>query len=848
MISFILWYLALIVIGWLAVPLAYRLLRFLPDRGLLLSKPLGLLVYGFLFWLLASLHAIQNDSGGVIIGLGLLAGLGWWAGKGQWAEIRQFLGERKRALIISETLFFLAFAFWALVRAANPEAAGTEKPMELAFINAILNSPSFPPHDPWLSGYSISYYYFGYVLVAMLARLTGIAGSIAFNLGLASWFGLVAVSSHGVLFNLLELRKPEQKNRWPVNAFSALLAPLFILLVSNLVGPLEVMHASGTLWSVDPSKVISLSNVATFPPVPNCTRGDTRLNSSFWSWIDLQELNCPPTEPLDGTPKRVGGIWWWRSSRVLTDYDLNNAPREVIDEFPSFSYLLGDLHPHVLSMPFVLLAVALALDLYLGVLAGAVRKLDRRAWLRRAEFWLTAVVMGGLAFLNTWDFPIYLGLYCCAYGLAMVQVEGWAWRRLVEMLVIGGELGLAGIVLYLPFYLGFASQAGGVLPSLSFFSRGVHFWIMFATLLIPILGWLVASALRKRSLGRFGLALGLSAGVVFGLWVLSYLFGWLMLAIPDKSTLLVGIQGGVQGADLLLKSLVRRLNYPGMWLSMLGLLALVFMQLIHVRNQGDSQASIARKVDGESGLETRYAPGFIILLVLVGSGLVLLPEFFYLRDQFGWRMNTIFKFYFQAWILWAVAAAYAVATLSSWLEGFVGWTVRVGMVLVIACGLVYPAFLIPDRTQGLKPQDWSLDGADYIRRYQPDDYNAIQFLKNAQPGVVAEAVGGSYDASFARVATQSGHPTVLGWPGHESQWRGGGKEIGSREADIEALYNSLDWDQAYAILQRYTIRYIFVGTAEMSKYRVSSAKFDSHLKLAYSSGSVKVYELPAELR
>ena len=131
MISFILWYLAIAVIGWLAFPLAFRLLKFLPDRGLIVSKPLGLLVYGFLFWLLASLHILQNDPGGVLIGLVLLAGLSWLSGRGRWGEIRVFLANRRRTLIISEALFLVAIACWAAVRAANPDAAGTDPSFDL---------------------------------------------------------------------------------------------------------------------------------------------------------------------------------------------------------------------------------------------------------------------------------------------------------------------------------------------------------------------------------------------------------------------------------------------------------------------------------------------------------------------------------------------------------------------------------------------------------------------------------------------------------------------------------------------------------------------------------------------
>ncbi len=125
-------------------------------------------------------------------------------------EARQSLGQwiksNLRLIVTVEVLFFLAFVFLAFVRAGNPEIVGTEKPMELAFINAVMHSPTFPPHDPWLSGYAISYYYFGYVMTAMLAEATGTLGSVAFNLMLALVFALSAVGAYGVLYNLLAFR------------------------------------------------------------------------------------------------------------------------------------------------------------------------------------------------------------------------------------------------------------------------------------------------------------------------------------------------------------------------------------------------------------------------------------------------------------------------------------------------------------------------------------------------------------------------------------------------------------------------------------------------------------------
>ncbi len=827
-LAFIGWYLSILILGWLVFPVSSRLLPFLPDRGVTLSKALGLILWGFIYWLLASLNVIANDSGGVLLSLLILVGLGLLAGRGRWSELAVWLRTQLRVVITSELLFLLAFAFWAVVRAAAPEAAGTEKPMELAFINAILHSPQFPPHDPWLAGYSISYYYFGYIIVALLARVSGLAGEVGFNLGVAGWFGLTAVTAYGVLYNLLEVGKAKAQpaSRRTASSSLALLAPLFILLVGNANGLLEVLHAGGVFWE---------------------KQDGGQMTSTFWRWMDIQELNQPPSQPLDFTPKRVGGIWWWRSSRVLTDYDLNSAPREVIDEFPAFSFVLGDLHPHVLSMPFTLLAIGLALHLYLRTRYRPAEAALASAWPARAEFWLAALVLGGLAFLNIWDFPIYVGLYVAAYLMARVQAQGWKLRRLGEALILGVLLGFAGVLLYLPFYTGFSSQAGGILPSLSFFTRGVHFWVMFASLLIPILFWLLHELRGENWRRILGKGLGLAALIVFVPWLLSYLMGAAGFALPGFAADLQGIQGGVEPSLVMLGSLAKRLAEPGMWLSMLAILALVsglaWRELGLIREQAEW---VPLEYGQEHEEEKQPAKGFLILLVLAGCLLALVPEFFYLRDQFGWRMNTIFKFYFQVWIIWGLAAAYASAWLWQEYRARLAFIPRAVWSLLVACSLIYIYFGVITRTQAFQSSDWTLDGGDYVRRYQPADYEGILWLRQAPAGTVAEAVGGSY-SDYARAATFSGQANVLGWPGHEGQWRGGGEEIGSREKDIELLYTVPDWESARKIIEQYQIRYIFIGSLEYSKYRVNEEKFASNLALVYQNDLVHVYETPATL-
>src|SRR5215211_963814 len=246
MISFLSWTLLLNLLGWLTFPLSYYLFPALADRGYTFSRAFGLLVWGYVFWLLASFRVAQNDVGGLLLGLVILGGLSAWAWIHCRVEIVEWLRANRRLILTTEGLFLLAFGFMAFVRAANPEIVGTEKPMELMFINGIMNSPGFPPRDLWLSGYSISYYYFGYVMASMLGLFTGVPATTAFNLMISLIFGLSAVGAYGILYNLLAnyqlLRSipmgPIVKDDQPVSSlqspFPPLLAPLFLLIVSNV--------------------------------------------------------------------------------------------------------------------------------------------------------------------------------------------------------------------------------------------------------------------------------------------------------------------------------------------------------------------------------------------------------------------------------------------------------------------------------------------------------------------------------------------------------------------------------------------------------------------------------------
>ena len=236
---------------------------------------------------------------------------------------------------------------------------------------------------------------------------------------------------------------------------------------------------------------------------------------------------------------------------------------------------------------------------------------------------------------------------------------------------------------------------------------------------------------------------------------------------------------------------------------------------------------------------------FVLILVLAGIGLTLFPEFFYLIDQFGNRMNTIFKLYYQAWNLWGIAAAYSSVLIWNFFRTRLSVFRRILWSIVFLMGLAYPIFMLPERTNSFNPDTWTLDGDVYVEKYLPDDAPALRWLMDVDYGVIAEAVGPAYSSSgHGRVSVHTGLPTVLGWDNHERQWRGGSIEIGNRAFDIQTLYEVRDWEVARDILRQYSIKYVYVGSLERSSYRVSEQKFIDHLTLIYQNPGVSIYQVP----
>ena len=523
---------------------------------------------------------------------------------------------------------------------------------------------------------------------------------------------------------------------------------------------------------------------------------------------------------------------------------------EVIDEFPFFSFLLGDLHPHVLAIPFGLLAIAVALNLFLGGWRGQINlPLGARLHINYIGFLFSALVIGGLAFLNTWDILIAATLIVGAYVFWRANEDGWHWGRLEDAFLLGLPLVVVSVLLYFPFYLGFSSQAGGILPNLMYSTRGAHLWVMWGTLLIPIFAYLIylssgvqelapahrtASCPDSRARPNWKLAFALGIGFTLLLWIFSWLVGWIGSFVePDFVRMFLDSQGMTVG-ELFNAASLRRLSYIA---SLITLLAVLIPALAYLFPENATAEDQSLTTDHRPQVDC--PPSTVNLSFFSSpsapSSSSLLNSFTCVIN-FGYRINTIFKFYYQAWMLWSLAAAFATAYLLQNLRGVKNVIFSVLIGLVIFAGLLYPSLSLLTKTNNFNPSyGFTLDDFDRVKRENPDEAAAIEFLRTVPDGIIVEAVGGSY-SNYARIATYTGLQTVLGWPGHEDQWRGSYAPQGSRSDDITKLYTTTRWEEAQSIIDQYDIRYIYIGAIERTSMPVKEEKFQAHLKPIFQQG------------
>ncbi|MEE8466551.1 MAG: DUF2298 domain-containing protein, partial [Dehalococcoidia bacterium] len=557
--------------------------------------------------------------------------------------------------------------------------------------------------------------------------------------------------------------------------------------------------------------------------------------AGFWDWLGIKGL----TGTEAGSGIFPDSQWWWfRASRVIDTLSGGQSLDYTITEFPVFSYILGDLHPHVTSLPFMILGLGLALNLFLSQDSFGLYWL----WDHALESVAIALFIGSLAFINLWDFPVIAAILGAAalvqaYGDHEGDLAGAAGGAAVVIMPI---LTVA-VIMFIPFYLDFDAATSGILPLRDVNTRPFLLFLVMGPLIFLAGSFLVRQVLQlERPSDDDSSGASLVMVVVaapFLIWIgLAFFATW----IDD-------------GASAALGEIGRRmiLVVPG--------LALVAMA-------GFSAMQRVR-------LNLDPAMAFPLLLAGMAFFLLVGAELFYVVDQFGGgfrRMNTVFKTYYQAWLLLGIAGSYGLYYLWSIRSSFdssptmgrfnlvlagVAMFVRAGRLVwvgaaavMLVASLYYPVGAVLDRTgllrEGHTLKDNTLDGLAFLKQPAPGEYAAIQWLRDDAPwGRMVEAVGDDY-SEFARISASTGLPTVLGWKGHELQWRSSSASFRGREDDVRTIFSSNDSEEVRRLLDAYGVRYVYLGSRERRTYGGDNlADFGSFLRTAFEQDGVIIYEM-----
>jgi YYY domain-containing protein len=890
------WWLVAQGFGLAGLPLARFLFRALPDRGYAFAKTLGLLLAGYLAWLVAMLGLAPFGAALIVASALAVGAIGLFVNREQRTKLalersegnrEQKTGARLQFSILHsqfsiptvlayEALFAAALVFLALLRSRDfdgfvgPNPWNTERPMDYALFNAIRRSAVFPPHDPWLSGYSINYYYFGYMLMAAVSLLSGLDPAVGYNLALALIFALTALGVAGIVYNLIALTPhneqptseaqdtPSAVSSWPSIAgmlAAAVLAVILVLFAANQGGALQLITGTPMAVALEAPDLGRAIVNGVGPRAP------LQLRHTFkGDYFDGTSVITPTS-----VAEAAQSFNYWNSTRAVWDTYLQDGEQTrhyAITEFPFFSFWLGDMHPHVMALPFGLLAIALALQTAARLTAPAFA-MGRRGWLELA---LTGIVLGSLYAINSWDFPTYLLLFLGALLILHVRLgarldSGLAddealdttqhattqrlpdthyasplqrvwWRHYVGQ---AGMVIIASVIMLTPFHLTFRSLVARLEPLIN----------------VPI----VATITRTIGIVTQSRTTLLNFLVIFGLFLLP-LVVYVFAQRRCSQARAARAPGSWESAARALPwvGLVACVAGPLIGFPMLVLLPLALYAGLLAVERTDQPA-------------TAFALwGFAVgCLICFGTDIV------YIRDVFeglSARLNTIFKFYYQTWLIWGTLAGYALwwlaarrpqtadeqpthhasrithhASRLTWAGLFGGL-----FVVLLAGALVYP-WLTAGRSLREKPSI-GLAGTT-PREETPGGAAAIDWLRANTSGsaVILEAVGGAYNTEgFGGVSAASGLATVLGWPGHEDQWRGGDPtaraQIGPRQEDVKTIYATPSADEARALLKKYKVDYVYVGQLERNTFPPESlAKFDQLGLPVFREGDVTIYHV-----
>lgn len=695
------WWLVLLVLGVGFLPLTSHLFKPFFDKGYIFSKLFGLIISSYVIFLLGLLHIISFSTFTSYFVFFVLAAIIIFSFRSS-QNILKLIKNNWKTFLLEELFFLIALFFWAYIRSFSPDIHGLEKYMDYGFINSILRGDYFPPKDMWFPPLFINYYYFGHLMTAVLTKLSNLPSNITFNLMLSTVFAFCITESFSIAANLYT-SFAEKIKFFKVKRFIAgFLGAILVTLSGNI-------HVLYGFFKAYPNE----------SPVP------------IWQ-LPFLPFSFP------------NSYWYPNATRFI---------HNTIHEFPIYSWVVSDLHGHVLDIPIVLLTIAFLLSIFISKTNGHQKNL-----FEILNYVLVGFLLAIMYMTNAWDGAIY-------FLLAMLIVVYLNTQKFFDFkkIIVSSLIILCGFVVFtLPYNINFKPFVSGI---------GI---LCAPDFLVKI-----------QKLGPF----------IFEADHCQHSPWWQLLML-----------------------------YGFFYFFVISFLIFVLR---------------AKKI-----FQTDQ---FVLLLIILSTFLILLPEFIYVKDIYPahYRANTMFKLVFQSFIMLSLACGYIIVRLlsnkKSKLLSIIYLPLTVCLIYIV---MLYPYQAINSYYEELKTYH-GLDGTAYLSKSDLSDYEAIKWLNENVSGqpVILEAQGDSY-TDFARVSANTGLPTVLGWTVHEWLWRGTYDIPSPRIADVKTLYETEKIEETKSLIKKYDIEYVFVGKLEYQKYpKLKEEKFQQLGKIVFLKGKTKIYKI-----
>ena len=476
---FSIWWLAVLLLGWCSFPLCQYLFSGFRDKGYLVAKIFGIAGAGFLMWLGAATGIVPFTAGSCLGSVAVFAVICWgvWITfnkkKNKDRKFWQFTGEWYQTALDDELVFTLLFLLWTYVAGFRPAAYGTEKFMDYGFMMAMMRSTTLPAKDLWYAGSKINYYYGGQYFAVFLTKLTHTQVAQTYNLMRT----LVAGFCFAVPFGLVRQMVLDSWKKEKPALLGGVLAGAGVSLAGN-------MH-----------------------------------------YVVIGKL-LPWIREIFHLPKGDYTYWFPNSTRYIGYYPAEND--KTIHEFPSYSFVLGDLHAHVVNLMFVVALISLVYAMMKhhsskGALQAEAAG-EKNFCKKQVEIALTdpyvlvfAFLIGMFHWTNYWDFVIYyvmggMGVIWCNYQKYKELEKSYRMRMTAGISLLHAVwVFLLATIAALPFTLQFQSMVSEVALAQNH-SRPYQWWLIWG---LPVIGavlffWCVNREGAKKA-DLFGVLLGISA-------------------------------------------------------------------------------------------------------------------------------------------------------------------------------------------------------------------------------------------------------------------------------------------------------------------------------------------------